>query len=62
MVAKSSKPNLLDGRDGVGRRPCHMTAKLGVLVNEDCHTLLTLKWLPKLHQTPYHINHVSLIV
>ena len=43
MVAKSSKPNLLDGRDDVGRRPRHMTAKLGVIVNEDCHTLLTLK-------------------
>ena len=32
MGAKNCKPNLLDGRDDVGRRPCHMAAKFGVIV------------------------------
>ena len=43
----------------VAKHRCHMAAKFGVFVDEDHSKLLTLYWLPKLHERPYKSRFIA---
>ena len=51
--AKTYEHNLLDEKSVTDRHRCHVTAKIGVFVDEDYSKFPTVYWLRKLHKRPY---------
>ena len=61
-TAKTYEHNRLDETSVVDRHRCNMSAKFGLLSDEDHSKLPTLYWLPKLHKRPYKSRLLLILV